>query len=65
VAIDLGMLGGALCSVATAINNAGQAAGVSRPATADCQGAGHGFLWTATDGMINLGTLGGWSSPTP
>ena len=52
--VDLGTLGG--LTQVTAVNNSGQVIGYSRiPAIR----ARHAFLWTATSGMVDLGTFGG------
>ena len=62
--VEIGTLGGAR-SYATAINNAGVIAGSSRlPSNKRRLGENHAFLWTPTDGMVDLGTLphGTWSS---
>jgi probable HAF family extracellular repeat protein len=63
--IDLGTLGGAQSEVGSwdrpfhyAVNAAGQVVGTSE--TAD--GSFHGFSWTQTGGMVDLGTLGGAES---
>jgi probable HAF family extracellular repeat protein len=48
---DLGAIGAAP-SMALGINNRTEAVG----------GSGHAFLWTATAGMVDLGTLGGRTS---
>jgi probable HAF family extracellular repeat protein len=60
---DLGNLGGtfnpaalAVGNVAFAINNAGQVTGVSALPGSNIA---HGFVWTARDGMRDLGTLPG------
>jgi probable HAF family extracellular repeat protein len=53
--VDLGTLSGPT-SLATAINDGGQVAGVSLTATA---GEWHAFVWTQAEGMIDLGSLGG------
>jgi probable HAF family extracellular repeat protein len=54
---DLGTLPGRTDSTATGINNNGQVAGYSYTSSND--GAYHAFLWSATGGMSDLGTLGG------
>ena len=54
---DLGTLGGDF-SVATAISDAGLIAGYSSIAGGNMPPY-RPFLWTAVQGMINLGTLGG------
>lgn len=53
---DLGTLG--TNSFATGINASGQVVGMSNLSS----GARRAFLWTATGGMVNLGTLGGSES---
>ena len=57
--IDLGTLGGTSVDTSTAngINNRGDVVGSST-----IYGQTHAFLWTAADGMRDLGTLGGASS---
>jgi probable HAF family extracellular repeat protein len=58
---DLGDLsGGNSASVAIGINNLGQVVGQS----GTNGGAGHAFLWTDSDGMIDLGSLDGNPSST-
>lgn len=52
---DLGVLPGGTTSRATAINAAGQIAGVSSVAT----GANHAFRWSAETGMVDLGVSPG------
>jgi probable HAF family extracellular repeat protein len=56
--IDLGTLGGSF-SQARAVNAGGQVVGDSQTA-GDAER--HAFSWTATGGMIDLGTLGGTTS---
>jgi len=51
--IDLGSLGGAT-SVAHDLNDRGEVVGLAETKT----GAARAFVWTATDGMRDLGTLG-------
>ncbi len=62
--VEIGTLGGSR-SLATAINNAGVIAGRSRlpDRSKNKSGDTHAFLWTPTDGMVDLGTLphGTWS----
>ena len=55
---DLGTLGGGSWSAAYAINSSGQVVGYGDAGG----GAFSAFLWTTTDGMTPLGTLGGRSS---
>src|SRR5207237_67673 len=52
--IDLGTLGGAT-SIAHDLNDRGEAVGLAETKT----GEPRAFVWTATDGMRDLGTLGG------
>ena len=54
---DLGA-DGLVNSEATGINASGQVVGTASASTSMA------FLWTSTDGMLNLGTLGG-NSATP
>lgn len=54
VGVDLGTLGGSY-SNAAAINEYGQAVGVSKRVV----GPNHAFSWTVAGGMIDLGDLGG------
>jgi probable HAF family extracellular repeat protein len=55
---DLGTLGGS-ASNAISVNDSQQVAGVSSIAG---DAAGHAFVWTAANGLVDLGTLGGtWS----
>jgi probable HAF family extracellular repeat protein len=56
--VDMGTLGGA-SSVASGLNNAGQAVGY---ADTDAEEVSHAFLWDAANGMEDLGTLGGANS---
>jgi probable HAF family extracellular repeat protein len=53
--IDLGTLGGC-CSWAEFINDKGQ---VSGEISVLGNGINHAFLWTASAGMIDIGTIGG------
>jgi probable HAF family extracellular repeat protein len=53
--VDLGTLPGFDSSIAIAMNASGQVVGNSYKA----DGTSHAFSWTATGGMIDLGTLGG------
>ena len=46
--------------IVAGINDAGQVVGYSETAG----GPSHAFRWTATGGMVNLGTLGGSSGST-
>jgi probable HAF family extracellular repeat protein len=46
-------------SAAIAINDQSQVAGYSDTAS----GVSHGFLWTPSGGMVDIGTLGGYSRP--
>ena len=55
--VDLGTLGGAY-SQAVAVNDNGQVVGSSRLA----ERRAHAFSWTAAGGMVDLGTLGGFSA---
>jgi probable HAF family extracellular repeat protein len=57
---DLGTLGTGSDSAAFRVNNLGQVVGVSD--TASGSGGQGGFIWTAEDGMVYLGTLGGEGS---
>lgn len=59
VAFDLGTLGGTSVdsSVAEGVNNRGDVVGAS-----SINGQSHAFLWTASGGMRDLGTLGGANS---
>ena len=58
--VNLGVLEGGTSSTATAINEAGQVIG-----TSDVAGGRHAFLWSAGQGMADLGSLGGGqSTPT-
>ena len=62
--IDLGSLsapvnGSEFHSVAQAVNDAGQVVGFSYVFASPNQHDIHAFSWTAKDGMIDLGTLGG------
>lgn len=57
--IDLGMLGAGDGSSASAIDDDGNVAGTFRPAPASMP---HAFRWSARDGFVDLGTLGGASS---
>src|SRR5262249_54957823 len=58
--VDLGTLGGSR-SYASGINDAGVIVGYSfLPGDTDF----HAFRWTAREGMVDLGTLGGWSIAT-
>src|SRR5262245_11784864 len=57
--IDMGSLGGGN-TFGNAMNDNGQVVGES----ARADGASHGFLWSAADGMIDLGTLGDNSTAT-
>ena len=52
--VDLGTFS-RYCSKTADINDSGQVVGMSGVANGDV----HAFLWTASDGMVNLGTLGG------
>jgi probable HAF family extracellular repeat protein len=53
--LDLGSLGGAgTTSIAHDVNDAGSAVGLTETRT----GQPHAFLWTAVDGMRDLGALG-------
>jgi probable HAF family extracellular repeat protein len=52
--VDLGTLGGD--TNALAVNDSGRAVGYSYTAA---DAAYHDFSWTATGGMVDLGTLGG------
>jgi probable HAF family extracellular repeat protein len=59
---DLGVLGGDISSLGDAINSSGQVAGCSDMSTdagvlCEGQSPGHAFLWGATSGMQDLGTL--------
>jgi probable HAF family extracellular repeat protein len=57
---DLGDLpGGRDFSVARGINDAGQVVGESGTAS----GQSHAFVWTAADGMVDLGTFVGATTP--
>jgi probable HAF family extracellular repeat protein len=56
---DLGTLTGGATSSANGVNNAGQVVGISDTATS---GVRHAFIWDATNGMQDLGSLGGLSS---
>ncbi len=56
---ELGTLGGNE-SVAEEINDSGQVVGSSGIDPAN--GVSHGFLWSASSGMLDLGTLGGYYS---
>ncbi len=56
VIVDLGTLGGTF-SIAQAVNPSGQIVGFSF--TGD--GEIHAFSWTKANGMINLGTLNGYT----
>jgi probable HAF family extracellular repeat protein len=61
VPVDLGTLGGS-SSVATAVNVRGQVVGNSTTAGDDVR-VQHAFSRTATEGMVDLGTLGGGIGP--
>jgi probable HAF family extracellular repeat protein len=54
--MDLGTLGGSI-STATAINDSGQVIGYAQTATA----SHHAFIWDSSNGMRDIGTLGGSS----
>ena len=56
--LDLGLLPDSYNSQALALNNHGDAAGVSR-ARLDASYDMHAFCWTSRGGMTDLGTLGG------
>jgi probable HAF family extracellular repeat protein len=59
--VDLGTLGG-FASQALTVNNAGQVLGMYYTACASCangSGQEHGFVWTSSGGMVDLGSLGG------
>lgn len=50
-------------SSASSINDLGQVVGISYDRTPNLRGStNHAFLWSASDGMTDLGTLGGRSS---
>ena len=61
--IDLGSLsvvnGSEFPSVAQAVNDAGQVVGFAYVSFLQTGHDVHAFSWTAKDGMIDLGTLGG------
>jgi probable HAF family extracellular repeat protein len=54
--VDLRTLGGSF-SLADAVNDSGRVAGWSTTAAGEL----HAFSWTQTGGMVDLGTLGGYS----
>jgi len=56
--IDLGTLGGSFSSP-SGVNNRGQVVGTTT--TTGNEVTRHAFLWTDTNGMVDLGTLGGSS----
>lgn len=56
---DLGVLAGGTNSSANGVNNASQVVGISDTAVS---GVRHAFIWDATNGMQDLGSLGGLSS---
>jgi len=63
--LDLGALPGLGSSIAYDINNAGQVVGRSFPSSpiiTDPEVVSRAFLWTPTQGMQDLGTLGGSGS---
>ena len=55
--IDLGTLGGPGPAAALAVNSSGQVVGSS--STSDPVPERHAFMWTQSEGMTDLGTLGG------
>ncbi|CAN5604270.1 hypothetical protein BH24ACT15_BH24ACT15_28520 [soil metagenome] len=54
--VDLGTLGGGY-SEAVDISETGIVVGMSTLASGDYRA----FMWSEATGMVNLGTLGGWS----
>lgn len=59
--VDLGILKGRVCSRATGINASGQVVGFSS-AKADFSSMNRAFVWSASSGMLDMGTLGGESA---
>jgi probable HAF family extracellular repeat protein len=59
--LDLGVLAGGSSSSANGINNAGQVVGISDVLISGVMQL-HAFLWNATGGMQDLGSMGGLST---
>ncbi|HJR33519.1 MAG TPA: PKD domain-containing protein, partial [Gemmatimonadales bacterium] len=74
--VDLGVLPGDACSFATGMNDMGQVVGVSASLEQICAGAAiqqmigvdsgvHGFIWTASGGMLPLGNVPSGAGSVP